>query len=46
MESKKRVAGYVKLAKLWERNRSKALAFHRGYFEDLFEDDPDYELVD
>lgn len=28
-----RVAGYAKLAKYWERDREKALTFHREYFE-------------
>ena len=28
-----RVAGYAKLAKYWERDREKAMTFHRDYFE-------------
>jgi len=31
MERKLRIAGYVKLAKLWERNRIQALEYHRQY---------------
>lgn len=46
MENKKRVAGYVKLAKRWEHNRTRALAFHRKFFEEFFYDNSDYELTD
>lgn len=31
-----RVAGYAKLAKLWEKDREEALAFHRNYFKEKF----------
>ncbi|MBR1633527.1 MAG: recombinase family protein [Lachnospiraceae bacterium] len=44
MSEKKKAAGYVKLAKLWEKNRETALKYHRGYYEKKFKDDPDYEL--
>lgn len=40
-----RVAGYVKLAKLWEKNRINALNLHQQYFAEIFEDDPTHELV-
>ena len=44
MSSKYLVAGYVKLAKLWERRRDVALQYHRDYFADKYRDSPDYEL--
>ena len=40
------VAGYVKLAKLWERVSDKAVAYHRKYYEEKYKDDPQMELVD
>ena len=41
-----RVAGYVKLAKLWERSRESAIPYHHQYYEDKFGRDPNFELVD
>lgn len=41
-----RVAGYVKLAKLWERNREQAIAYHHKYYSELFIGNDEYELVD
>ena len=41
-----RVAGYVKLAKLWERSRDTAIPYHHQYYEKKFEGHPDFELVD
>ncbi|MBR3243008.1 MAG: hypothetical protein IKF90_09955 [Parasporobacterium sp.] len=38
------VAGYVKLAKLWERRRDVAIQYHKNYFKDKYKDCPDYEL--
>lgn len=40
------VAGYVKLAKLWERSKSAALEYHKQYFQDMFVDNPDFALQD
>lgn len=41
-----RVAAYVKLAKLWERNRQDALAYHNQYYQEKFADNPNIQLVD
>ena len=41
-----KVAGYVKLAKLWERNRDKALAYHERYYMEKFIDDEMMQLQD
>lgn len=43
--SRYRVAGYVKLAKLWERRRVQALAYHREYYEGKYAGVDDFELV-
>ncbi len=40
------VAGYVKLAKLWERSRTDALELQRKYYTELFSAQPNYNLVD
>ena len=40
-----RVAGYAKLAKLWEKNREQAISFHRDYFEQKYNDNEVFELV-
>ena len=29
-----RVAGYVKLAKLWEKNKEAALSYHKRYYKE------------
>lgn len=29
-----RVAGYVKLAKLWEKNKEVALSYHKRYYKE------------
>ena len=42
---KKRVAAYVKLAKLWERSREKAVAHQLEYYTEKFKDSEVYELV-
>ncbi len=44
--SKIKVAGYVKLAKLWERSREQAIVYHHNYYEEKYKDNPDMELVD
>lgn len=41
----KRVAGYVKLAKLWSRNRSQAIQYHTDYYIRLYSDDDSYTLA-
>lgn len=46
MEKLYRVGGYVKLAKLWDRNRQTALAFHREYYRKKFSESQDMQLVD
>ena len=38
------VAGYVKLAKLWERNKEKAIVYHNDYFIKKFSNDDRFEL--
>lgn len=40
------VAGYVKLAKLWERSRDQAVPYHKEYYRNKFSDASDVELVD
>ncbi|MCD8150166.1 MAG: recombinase family protein [Clostridiales bacterium] len=45
MSEKIRVAGYVKLAKLWEKHREEALAYHNKYYEDKFAGSEKYELA-
>lgn len=39
-----RVAGYIKLAKLWERSKDQAMELHRAYYEEKFADNPEMEL--
>lgn len=39
-----RVAGYVKLAKLWERSREQAIAYHNHYFREKYRDNPAMKL--
>ena len=41
-----RYAGYVKLAKLWERSRDSAITYHRNYYADLVQSMPDATLAD
>ena len=38
-------AGYVKLAKLWERSKDAAVAYHSSYYAEKFRDDADKRLV-
>ena len=40
------VAGYAKLAKMWERSREDALSFQRSYYRDKFANNPEFRLVD
>ena len=44
--TKYKVAGYVKLAKLWERSKDKALIYHKEYYVNKFIDSKNFELVD
>ena len=40
-----RVAGYVKLAKLWEKHRTDAVIHHNQYFVERFAGEASYEFV-
>ncbi len=44
MDSKYKVGGYVKLAKLWERSKDAVVAYHSSYYAEKFKDDTDKEL--
>lgn len=46
MEHKLRIAGYVKLAKLWERSRTQALEYHRQYYMRRYSDSDLFALAD
>ena len=39
------VAGYVKLAKLWERNRKQAIAYQNEYYRKIYTDNDSFTLV-
>ena len=41
MDRKYKVGGYVKLAKLWERAKDAAVAYHSSYYAEKFRDDAD-----
>lgn len=41
-----RVAGYIKLAKLWERRRDAAIKLHTDYFQKKCGANAEYDLVD
>lgn len=45
MDRKYKVGGYVKLAKLWERSKDVAVAYHSSYYAEKFRDDADKRLV-
>ena len=45
MDRKYKVGGYVKLAKLWERSKDAAVAYHSSYYAEKFRDDADKRLV-
>lgn len=45
MDSKKRVAGYVKLAKLWEKRREAAVPYHNQYYDKKFAASDRFELA-
>lgn len=40
-----RVAGYVKLAKLWERSREQALVYHNEYYKEKYDGNETMSLV-
>lgn len=42
--SEYRIAGYVKLAKLWERSRDEAISFHVDYYKSKFENNSEMTL--
>lgn len=46
MDKMYKVAGYVKLAKLWEMRRKEALVYHRQYYVKKYRDLPQFKLVD
>ncbi len=46
MDKKYKVAGYVKLAKLWERSADTAIPYHHQYYEKKLADSTDFELYD
>ena len=39
-----RVAGYVKLAKLWEKNKEVALSYHKRYYKEKCDKIPGWIL--
>lgn len=41
-----RVGGYVKLAKLWERSRDNAIAYHNNYYNQKYKNSLQMELID
>lgn len=46
-EGKKvKVAGYVKLAKLWEKKRKEALQYQKRYYSEKYRDLSQFQLVD
>ena len=46
MSTALRVGGYVKLAKLWEKNRASAVELHLAYFEERCGSDESLQLKD
>lgn len=40
------VAGYVKLAKFWEKHKEDALSYHKKFFEDKFKNSSEFNLID
>lgn len=45
MSKKIKVAGYAKLAKLWDKRREDALLYHQKYYADKYADSDKYELT-
>ena len=46
MSEKIKIAGYVKLAKLWEKRREEAVPYHYKYYEAKFANSEQFELAD
>ena len=46
MDRKLKVAGYVKLAKLWEKRRAQAMEYHTKYYAKKYSDSDEFELFD
>lgn len=46
LEKTYQVAGYVKLAKWWEKSRAKAEQYHKKYYADKFSDIRNMQLMD
>lgn len=46
MKKRYSVAGYVKLAKLWEKNKKQALEYHREYYSEKYLKIENYMLYD
>ena len=44
MEKKYKVAGSVKLAKLWERKKDDSISLHNEYYIEKYKVDPNMEL--
>lgn len=40
-----RVAGYVKLAKLWEKNKEVALSYHKRYYKEKCDKIPGMDIT-
>ena len=45
MDKTYKVAGYVKLAKLWERTGEEAIQYHNEYFQNKYDGADEIELV-
>ena len=45
MNHRYKVGGDVKLAKLWERSKDAAVAYHSSYYAEKFKTDSDKKLV-
>ena len=44
MEKQYRLAGYIKLAKLWEKNKDQAIPLHNAYFQEKCAADSRFQL--
>ena len=40
------IAGYVKLAKLWDKHKEDAFSYHKKFFEDKFKNSSEFNLID
>ena len=43
---KYKTAGYVKLAKLWEKKRQAAIPYHKEYYANKYSDSEAFDLID